>query len=232
MGDLGASAAGIIDGLIGVPAVSTIANAVSPGSIDNCSAFYAGVAGVAGVASFFIPGGGALKGAIAAGKGISKVTGKVISRMKQAKFDEGGFAKVPGSSTKVSDRKIAGTYSDLDKIWKPRKGVYEINHIPTHVWNRDTGNINGFMTTPKNRSSLGPSIVMDKNDHRMLNSTKDNRYASKQISSGMSEKDVVIQDFLEITDINKFGTKYHPHAKAYAEEFGHIWGITAKDLGV
>lgn len=84
--------AGAIDGFIGFPVASSISNAISPGSVDSCSALYKGAGTVAMVGSLFIPGLGAAKGiglaAKFAAKGATKAFGKLAQR---AAADEGGF---------------------------------------------------------------------------------------------------------------------------------------------
>lgn len=77
--NLATGAAGLVDGAIGIPAAGTLMNAISPGSVDNCSILYAGVGAAAAIGINFIPGGSVVKigGALAKGsKGLAAV-GKI-----------------------------------------------------------------------------------------------------------------------------------------------------------
>lgn len=88
--DLGNAVAGGLDGLIGIPLASGLMNSISPGSVDNCSALYAGIAGVATVGSLFIPGFGQAKGALLAGKAFTKGFSKFSSVVARANADQRG----------------------------------------------------------------------------------------------------------------------------------------------
>ena len=106
--------AATIDGLVGMPLGSKIMNGISPGSVDNCSSLYTSIAGVASVASFLIPGAGAVK------------TAKLIS-----------VAEYNGI-------KLAGSYNELSRMTPGRRLIMEHNHMPTWNFIKKSTNEHGF----------------------------------------------------------------------------------------
>lgn len=68
MKDTLTTAAAAVDGLLPVPLASDLANAIQPGSVDNCSALYKNVKTVSTVGSFLVPGLGPIKAASMAAK--------------------------------------------------------------------------------------------------------------------------------------------------------------------
>lgn len=93
--------AATIDGLVGMPLGSQMMNGISPDSVDNCSSLYTSIAGVTSVASFLIPGIGALK--------VGKLT----------------------SVAEYNGLKLAGSYNELSRLTPGRRLIMEHNHIPT-----------------------------------------------------------------------------------------------------
>lgn len=71
---------------------------------------------------------------------------------------------------------------------------------------------------------------MDYDHHRMLTTTRNRNYAAEQKATGISERDLVIQDLTELQ--TRFGNKYDDHIKEYISKFGNTFNISNKDLGL
>lgn len=162
-------------------------------------------------------------GAGAARAGVKLVS---VSFKTATKLTTSGVVK---GSVRSAEKSInssfykAGTYKELDSQYKLRRGIYEINHVPSDKWN-------AMNNGPKR--SLGPAIAMDYADHRGFITTgrQNSSLVKSDIAKGLSTKDVVIRD-LKATLDPKYDGKYEQAVREYIRKFPD-YQVGLKDVGL
>lgn len=159
--------AGAVDGVVGFPVVASVSNAIKPGTIDTVCDSQYQLGELLGMS---LPGAGAIK---AGGTVVGAIGAKVVSKP------------------------LAGIYKVLDKAYKGRKGVQDVNHIPSHDWHSKMKT--GYETP--GRSSNRPSIIMDKADHKIFSTSKRGHvdaYKAQGFTDSSYTRDVVIIELKEM----------------------------------